>query len=234
MSDAHLGARTLNDNLQRERKVLSFFDYVKNERSSLFIVGDLFDFWFEYRNVLPKENLKIIAKLLELKEKKIEVFYVAGNHDFWIGNFLKNELGIEYFEYSAEIEISGKKFYIVHGDGLKKSDKGYRIIKKVLRNRFNIFLYKLIHPDIGIPLAKRVSRTSRIYTSNKDYGSDEEYKEFAEKKFLQGFDYIIFGHTHKPDERKINEKKLMNIGDWITNFTYAYFDGKNLELKKWK
>jgi len=233
ISDAHLGARNLADNERREKILLNFLEHIKGKGSALFIVGDLFDFWFEYKNVIPKEHFKIIAKLIELKEARTEIFYIAGNHDYWIGDFLNNYIGIRHFKESAEIEISGKKFFIAHGDGLKKNDGGYRFLKKILRNKINIKLYNVIHPDIGIPLAKRVSRTSRKYTSNKHYGSDEDYIDYAGEKFSGGYDYIILAHTHRPLMKSIHHHVLMNLGDWISNFSYGYFDGSNLELKYW-
>jgi len=234
IADAHLGAKNLDDNHRREQIILEFLNHIKRDNSTLFIVGDLFDFWFEYNKVIPKEHFKVICKLYELKSENMEIFHVAGNHDFWIGNFLKNSLEIEHFENSVEVDISGKKFFIAHGDGLKQKDKGYRFLKKILRNKINIKLYKSLHPDFGIPFAKKVSRTSRKYTTNKKYGSDDEYFDFAKKKFSSGFDNVILAHTHRPVIEKIESKTFINLGDWINSFTYGYFDGKKLELKKWK
>lgn len=233
-SDAHLGASTLKNEKLKEEKLLSFFDHVSLNGDRLFIVGDLFDFWFEYRTVIPKGYTRILSGLSRLSELGMEMHYIAGNHDFWMKNYLTREFGIIMHFDDMDYTIRGKKFYIFHGDGLAKDDVGYRFIKRIFRNRVNIFLYSLLHPDVGIPLARWVSSLSRRHTRQNMPPDDEDYLKLALQKFEEGFDYAIFGHLHFPKYQEFGQKVYVNLGDWIDNFSYAEFDGRNLKLLKWE
>ncbi len=234
ISDAHLGASTLKTEKMKEEKLLSFFDYISQNGERLFIVGDLFDFWFEYRTVIPKGYTRILSGLSRLFELGMEMHYIAGNHDFWMKNYLTHELGIIMHFDDLEYTIRKKKFYIFHGDGLAKNDVGYRLLKRIFRNRLNIFLYSLLHPDLGIPLARWVSSLSRKHTRQDLPPNDEDYLKLALKKFEEGFDYAIFGHLHSPKIQEFGQKIYVNLGDWIENFSYAEFDGRDLKLLEWK
>ncbi|MFO7890648.1 MAG: UDP-2,3-diacylglucosamine diphosphatase [bacterium] len=227
ISDAHLGAEK-NEEIKK-KKLISFLNFINKKNNTIFIIGDLFDFWFEYKYVIPNKNFSILCMLNKMINNGVKIKYITGNHDFWIGDFFKN-MGIEIFRDPIFISLNNKKFYIAHGDGLLKADHGYKILKKILRNPLNIKLYRLIHPDIGIALAHLFSNLSRT-KKNKNY--EDKYINFARNKFKNGIDYMIFGHTHIPLEFTEKEKKLINIGDWINHFTYGYFENNNLELKKW-
>ncbi|HTP13793.1 MAG TPA: UDP-2,3-diacylglucosamine diphosphatase [Bacteroidota bacterium] len=231
-SDVHLGLGTKDDDRKREQRVIRFLDMVKNDGRELFILGDLFDYWFEYKSVVPKGYFRLFSKLSELRYRGIQISYLAGNHDFWLKTYLSDELGIRIFTDPFEQTIGGKKFYLHHGDGLLRKDTGYRILKRILRNRFNIFLFSLVHPDLASAIARWSSRKSRAYTSNKVFEGNDMV-EFAKNKIAEGFDVVIMGHNHQPVFRELGRGVYVNIGDWIHEYTYAVFDGNKIQLKKW-
>ncbi len=234
ISDAHLGAGSPELERLKEEKLLQFFNHVSEKGERLFIVGDLFDFWFEYRSVLPRGHTRILCGLNRMQELGIDLHYVAGNHDFWMRDYLASEFGFHIHFDEVEWSCAGKRFYIFHGDGLAKDDTGYRFLKRVFRNRVNIFLFSILHPDVGIPFAKWISSLSRRHTSRDTPPLDDDYISRAVKKFDEGFDYAIFGHLHSPRYQELGKKVYINLGDWIENFSYAKFDKKNLHLLSWE
>jgi UDP-2,3-diacylglucosamine hydrolase len=229
ISDAHLGAEEREKERLKEEKLLSFLDRIKGEAEFLYILGDMFEFWFEYKDVMPKGHFGVLAKLRELVDFGIKVTYVVGNHDFWLGDFLSKQIGIEIFKDPIEVNHQGKRIFLAHGDGLAKKDSGYRILKKILRNRLNIFLYRQIPPDISYPLAKFVAGKSRVQADRKETGYLDDYKNFAFEKIRQGFDAVILAHTHIPTLENLNDDSAspprggiyLNIGDWFKHFTYG-------------
>ena len=233
ISDAHLGLDPREQETEKENRLLSFLRHVERNGTHLFIVGDLFDAWFEYRTVIPKGYHRLLTALEDLTRKGIHVHYLAGNHDYWMGNYFHEYLGINIAFEPFAVTIDGKKFYIHHGDGLAGKDVGYRILKSVLRNPLAIWLYSWLHPDIGINLAKFSSKTSRGYTANKDYGEEDSLYKFAAGKMAEGFDYVVMGHRHKPVVARIKTGTYVNLGDWISSFTYGDFSGGELVLKSW-
>lgn len=231
-SDAHLGLGTKEEDRKKERLLVEFLDCVGKDGEQLFIVGDLFDYWFEYETVVPKGYFRLFSKLADLADAGIQITYLAGNHDAWLRNYFRDEFGMQIFLNPIERTIYGKRFLIHHGDGLLKKDTGYRILKRILRNKVNIFLYSLLHPDWTGRIARWSSTKSRKHTSNQKYEGNDMV-EFAEKKIQEGFDYVIMGHNHSPLVRNIASGVYVNLGDWISSYTYAVFDGTTLELKKW-
>lgn len=234
ISDAHLGAGDSAAENLKEQKLLSFFDHVASTGDRLFIVGDLFDFWFEYRTVIPRGYTRILSGLSRLKESGVEIHYIAGNHDSWMRDYFPTELGVPIHFDHLEYRIGGKRFFIEHGDGIARQDSGYRFLKRIFRNRINIFLYSLLHPDIGVPLAKWVSSLSRGHTTKRGQPDDSDYFARAQQKFREGFDYVLFAHLHFPIFKKNDHNIYVNLGDWMEHFTYAAFDGKELSLEKWE
>lgn len=234
ISDVHLGMTHSNLEKLKENRLLAFLDHVETSGEQLFIVGDLFEFWFEYRTVIPRGYMRVLSALNHLRELGTPIHYIAGNHDFWIRDFLTSELDIEVYFDAYPCTLSGKHFYLHHGDGIAKHDVGYRLLKRILRNRTNIFLYSLLHPDLGVPLAKWVAKQSRSHTALDGPPDDSDYREEAMRKFQEGFDYVIFGHLHYPILQRFGEKTYVNLGDWIDYFTYARFDGEELQLLKWE
>jgi UDP-2,3-diacylglucosamine hydrolase len=232
VSDIHLGFGTKADDLKREKIFLKFLDLVKKDADKLFIVGDLFDFWFEYRRVVPKGYFKVFTKLNEIIGANIEIQFLVGNHDCLIRDYFEKEIGLKVFRDEIISNINGKKFYIHHGDGLSNNDTGYKILKSILRNKFNQWLFSLVHPDFGMWLGTFSSRKSRSYTSKKDYGFSDGLYEFAKKKIGEGYDYVILGHVHKMISEKINNGQYINLGDWIKYYSFAVFDGTELLLKQ--
>ncbi|MBI4428508.1 MAG: UDP-2,3-diacylglucosamine diphosphatase [Ignavibacteriales bacterium] len=231
-SDAHLGLGSKEEERKKERRVIDFLSLVQKDADQLFIVGDLFDFWFEYKSVVPKGYFRLFTKLADLTENDVQVSFLAGNHDFWLKGYFQDELGIRVFLEPIEQTIKGRRFLIHHGDGLLQNDTGYRILKSVLRNKLNMFLFSLIHPDVAGAVARWSSRKSRQHTSKRPL-EENDMILYAEEKIQQGFDYVIMGHNHVPQFRKLGSGVYVNLGDWITENTYAVFDGKKLELKTW-
>ena len=234
ISDIHLGAKSEDEEKERVAKFLSFLENIENKAEKLFIVGDLFDFWFEYKYVIPKRYFSVLYQLKKIRDKNIEIQYFTGNHDFWLGEFFSKELGIITHENDWSGTIDGKKFYLYHGDGIAKRDSGYRFLKKVLRNKTNLKIYRWLHPDVGIPFARFVSGSSRHYTDRINLNDNDDYINFARKKFDEGYDYVLMGHRHNPMEINERGKKYINLGDWLVHFSYAVFDGKFLKLKLYK
>jgi UDP-2,3-diacylglucosamine hydrolase len=236
-SDVHLGLKSKEEERLKETRVVNFLDSAKTDAEKIYIVGDLFDCWIEYRKVVPKGYYRLLAKLNELVELGIEINFLSGNHDFWLNTYLRDDVGLNIFYEPVIFEKDNKKFFVAHGDGLSKGDTGYKIIKKILRSPVNQFLYSLIHPDIGIKLAQGSSRTSRVHTGDSSRGSDR-MKEFGVKKIEEGFDYVIMGHHHKPQNIEISRGNgkgfYITLGDWIKNDSYGVFENGNFELKFWK
>ncbi len=231
-SDVHLGLGSRADDRKREEEVIRFLDCVQEDGRELFILGDLFDYWFEYRSVVPKGYFRLFAKLAELRARGIDISYLAGNHDFWLKGYLTDELGIAIYPDPVEKIIGGKRFYLHHGDGLLRNDTGYRILKRVLRNKINIFLFSLLHPDLTSWIARWSSRKSRAYTSKKSFEGNDMV-EFARKKISEGIDVVIMGHNHQSVFKELGHGVYVNIGDWVDEYTYAVFDGSKIQLKKW-
>jgi UDP-2,3-diacylglucosamine hydrolase len=227
LSDAHLGAEEEYKEKLKEEKLIQFLDKVKQEGELLYLVGDMFEFWFEYKNVIPKDHFGVLNKLRQLVDYGIEIKYVVGNHDFWLGDFLPKQIGIPIFKDSVDVIHQDKRIFISHGDGLAKKDVGYRILKRILRNRVNIFLYRQIPPDIAYPLAKFVAGRSRNYVQKRDTGYLGEYEDFAAERINQGYDAVVLAHTHVPVLKDLNGGIYLNLGDWFQHFTYGrLYQGK--------
>jgi UDP-2,3-diacylglucosamine hydrolase len=234
MSDAHLGLGSKEEDRAKENRLIAFLDLIKKDADQLFILGDLFDAWFEYRTVIPKGYHRLFTKLEECADKNIKIHYLAGNHDYWIRDFFQTELRIKTYKDAFETIIDGKKIFIHHGDGLSLNDTGYKLLRPILRNPVSIWLYTWLHPDLGISLARASSKKSRQYTADKKYGEEDGMVRFATEKIEGGFDVVIMGHRHVPTQLQIGRGCYVNLGDWITNNSYAaMLDGK-IELKYWK
>ncbi|MCP9752853.1 UDP-2,3-diacylglucosamine diphosphatase [Ferruginibacter sp. HRS2-29] len=236
LSDFHLGAPNAADSLVREKMIVRFLDEIKKDAEVIFIVGDLFDFWFEYKHVVPKGYTRILGKLAELTDAGIPVHFFVGNHDMWMTDYFQKELNIPVYFEPKEFEFYGKKFLVGHGDGLGPGDHGYKFIKKVFRNPVCQWLFGILPPRIGIGLANYFSRKSRAKTvdvEEKFLGEDNEWLIIYSKEILQQkhFDFFIFGHRHLPIDFKLKDNsQYINLGDWIKFFTYAVFDGEKVSL----
>ena len=231
ISDLHIGVNESKEEFAKQQHILRFFDKIYYDATHLYIVGDLFDIWFEYKYVIPKKYFNFLYQLKRMTIKGIEIHYLAGNHDFWLGNFFDDYVGIKTWQDEYEFKLGGKRFYLFHGDGLAKKDVGYRILKRILRNKTNLRIYRLLHPDWGVPFARFVSGSSRKYTNQINLRDQSDYIEFAEKQFERGVDYILMGHRHNPLIHVKDQHKYINLGDWIKFNSYGIFDGRDLELK---
>jgi UDP-2,3-diacylglucosamine hydrolase len=231
-SDAHLGASHRQDESRRQQRVIEFLDYARQHGGGLFIVGDLFDFWVEYRHAIPKRNFAVFAKLHELRNAGMPIDYVAGNHDLWMDDFLRREIGLAIHENEVVRNLCGYRTYIIHGDGVAKNDGGYRFLKRILKNPLSLKLYRWLPADVGIPLTKLASHTSRSVKENPNTW-ERDYRSYAEAKFSEGHDVVIMGHTHKPLFESIGKKLFINLGDWLEHFTYCQFDDNGPQLLTW-
>lgn len=240
LSDFHLGAPDHASSLEREKIVVNFLDEIKNKASEIFLVGDMFDFWYEYRKVVPKGYVRLLGKLAELSDAGIIIHFFVGNHDMWMKDYFPKELNIPIYFEPKEFERNGKKFLIGHGDGLGPGDHGYKRLKKIFRNPACKWLFGVLPPTFGMGLANYLSRRSRSQTGATEeifLGEDKEWliiycKEELKKK---NFDFFVFGHRHLAIDYRLNDNsRYINLGDWIHYYTYAVFDGEKLELKSYK
>lgn len=238
-SDFHLGAPDYESSLAREKKIVAWLNEVEKSALAIYLVGDIFDFWFEYKHAIPKGFIRLQSKIIEITDKGIPVHFFLGNHDMWMFDYFKKELGVQIHEDEIEIEINGKSFYIAHGDGLGPGDKGYKFIKKVFRNKFCQWAFARIHPNFGIPLASYFSKTSRINTGGDDSKLHELDKEwlyqFTKKsEKIKHRDFYIFGHRHLPLKFEIENTVYFNLGEWLNYCSFGRFDGTNFEIMQWE
>ena len=236
-SDFHLGIPTYEKSLEREKKLVRWLDEVKKDAQEIYLMGDLFDFWFEYKTVVPKGYVRLLGKIAELTDSGIKITLFTGNHDMWLYDYLPKELNVTIHTGIITREYNGKKFYLGHGDGLGPGDHTYKFIKKFFASSICQWLFARIHPNLGLTFGNFLSRRSRIATGTNDdkfLGDDKEWLVIYCKEILskQHFDYFIFGHRHLPLDIKLNDNsRYVNLGDWIKYFTYAVFDGEKMELK---
>ncbi|MDI6739092.1 MAG: UDP-2,3-diacylglucosamine diphosphatase [Candidatus Edwardsbacteria bacterium] len=232
LSDAHLGAGPAETEELKKANLVRLFDRVKADKADLYILGDLFDFWFEYKTVVPKEHLDVIAMLKDLRRAGIRMTFIAGNHDFWAGSYFEHDLGIKIIRSWQEITVDDRRFFLAHGDGLEKGDWGYKyLLKPVLRNQISVWLYSLLHPDLAIPFAMWLSRISRDHLTKHKYLKGNPLLDVARGKFKQGFDYVVLGHCHRPKLTKTDRGAYLNLGDFFSHFTYGVYRGGVLSLE---
>ncbi|HEX8270945.1 MAG TPA: UDP-2,3-diacylglucosamine diphosphatase [Flavobacterium sp.] len=239
-SDQHLGAPTAELSLPREKKFIAWLDEVKHDAAAIILLGDLFDFWFEYKTVVPRGFVRVLGKLAEIRDSGIPIHFFVGNHDLWMNDYLEKELNIPVYHTTQQFKFNDKLFLIGHGDGLGPGDKGYKRMKRVFRHPFSKWLFGWLHPDLGVQLGQYLSVKNKLISGDEDVvylGEDKEWLVSYSKRKLETkhYDYFIFGHRHLPLEIKVGDRSTyMNLGDWITYFTYGVFDGETLELKKFE
>ncbi len=239
-SDNHLGAPTAEQSLPREKKFVAWLDEIKHDAAAIFLLGDLFDFWFEYKTVVPKGFTRTLGKLAEISDSGIPITYFVGNHDLWMQGYFEEELNIPVFHEPQQYEINGSSFLIGHGDGLGPGDIGYKRMKKLFTNPVAKWFFRWMHPDIGVRLAQYFSVKNKLISGDDDakfLGEDKEWLvQYAKRKLeIRYYDYFVFGHRHLPLEIDLNgNSKYVNLGDWIQFYTYAVFDGEKLLLEEYK
>jgi len=237
-SDLHLGVPNRKKSLVREKFFVQWLNEIKSDAEAIYLLGDIFDFWFEYKKVVPKGYVRLLGKLAEISDSGIPIHIFTGNHDMWIFDYLENEINTHIYREPIEISLKGKHFFIGHGDGLGPGDNSYKLIKKIFKNKLCQWLFERIHPNLGISIAEYWSKKSRIANGEKDksyYGEKEWLIQFCKKKMKTiDVDYFIFGHRHLPLEVDLgNNTTYINLGEWVNYNSYAVFDGKKLELKSY-
>jgi UDP-2,3-diacylglucosamine hydrolase len=239
-SDFHLGAPDYESSLIREKKIVSWLSHIEKDASEIFLVGDIFDFWFEYKRAIPRGFVRLQGKIAELTDKGIPVHIFTGNHDMWIFDYLPKELGVQLYREPIQREFFGKKYFIGHGDGLGPGDKGYKFLKKVFANKFCQWCFARLHPNFGIWLADKSSKTSRAKTGSSDekyHGDENEWLFIFCQDTLkkEHYDHFVFGHRHLPIEKSVGENSMyFNLGEWINYCTYLEVSSESVSLKTWK
>ena len=235
-SDFHLGAEKDKSGLICERKIISWLDSIENDAGGVILVGDIFDFWFEYKKVIPKGFIRFQAKLVSIIEREIPVIFFTGNHDAWMFDYFTEELGIPVFRHPVVLNVGSQKLLVGHGDGLGPGDNFYKILKRIFSSKISQWFFRWIHPDIGVALAQRWSRSSRLTNTDKDGGFKSKEDEWlwhysSEVEATDHHDYYIFGHRHIPLDLQVGEhSRYLNLGEWVNHFTCVKYDGKNAEL----
>jgi len=234
IADAHLDGSDTPRQRERQQCLLAFLDHIETRASRLYILGDLFDFWFEWRHVIPRYHFPVIYRLRQLVEAGIEIHLLSGNHDFALGSYLENEIGLRCHGDSITFELAGKRFFAAHGDGVARSDRGYRLLKRLIRHRLSRALFRtIVPPDLGMALARATSRSSRKLKRIDKVRWREEYADFARARFRERFDFVLLAHIHDPFRLEEGDRVYINCGDWMDFYSYAVFDGQTLTLKRW-
>lgn len=233
LSDFHLGAKYIDNPRKQEQRIVSFLESIRNDAKEIYLLGDILDYWFEYRYVVPKGYVRFFGKIAELADSGIKIYWFIGNHDIWIFDYLPSELGVEIVDGSQIKQIDGKTFFIAHGDGLGDESRSFRMLRAFFRNRFCQRLYAGIHPRWTVPFALNWSRSNRVNGEDRPFGCDEPLQRFVTNyKEDQKIDYFVFGHRHVAVNKSIgNNSRLIILGDWIKLYSYAVYDGNDLRLQ---
>lgn len=237
-SDFHFGIPDYQSTRLREKKVCEWLDSIKKDAQQVYLMGDIYDSWMEYKMVVPKGTVRFLGKLAELSDAGIEIIFFTGNHDLWMHGYFQQELNAKVIKTVKSIQFNQKMFHIGHGDGVCDKEKKYRLLKSLLHSKWSQFVYRQLHPDMGLRLADYFSRLGpkHKYLDLKMKSNEEEYQIIYANQVLQKthYDFFIFGHRHIPISMKLNDSStFVNLGDWISQYTFAEFDGENLELKKY-
>ena len=236
ISDIHLMLQYDEQEKKRQEKLFRFMAFVAQSGGTLFIIGDLYDFYFEYKHVIPKVYFPFYQKLFSLKNSGVDIHFITGNHDHWTMDFMGETLTTKVYFDDVSIDIHGKRFYLTHGDGILSWDRSYRVLRTIIRSKLFIWLYRWLHPTIGYGIAHTISKKGRHYNHSKEYNEKvmSELKVFTETVAADGHDYVLTGHYHQAKIENVNGWKLVVLGDWLKYFSYAIFDGNELELKFWE
>lgn len=234
-SDMHFGAPTVKESKEREANLVRWLNLIESEAEAIVLVGDIFDFWYEYKKVVPRGYIRLLGKLAELSDQGIKIILFTGNHDLWMFNYLQEELNATVYTSPQVIEVNGMKILVGHGDGLGKGDYFYKLLKKVFTNRFCIWAFGRLHPNFGFRLAHAWSSKSRISDiTSFDKETDYLYNYCLELENKTHHDFYLFGHRHLPIKMELNEKSTyINIGEWIIDPHYGVLDNQGVELRKY-
>lgn len=240
LSDAHLGSLAIPHRRMQERRIVNFLDSIKHKAAAVYLLGDMFDFWHEYKTVVPKGYTRFLGKLSELTDLGVEVHYFTGNHDLWVGDYLEQECGVTLHRKSSVVEIYGKVFYLAHGDGLGSTDRKFRLLRSVFHNRMCQVLFASLHPRWGVAFGREWARRSRLKREDGKepayMGEDREELIVFAKDYLHthpDINFFIFGHRHiELDLMLSRQTRLLILGDWISQFSYVIYDGEHLFLEE--
>lgn len=241
LSDAHLGSRAIEHSRMQERRLVNFLESIRHEAEAVYLLGDMFDFWYEFKTVVPKGYTRFLGKLSELTDSGIEVHFFTGNHDLWCGDYLEKECGVTIHREPLTLEIYGKEFYLAHGDGLGDPNASFKVLRTIFHSHTLQRLFSCLHPrwsiDFGLQWAKK-SRLKRIDNKEPEYmGEDKEYLVLYTKEYLKlhpSINYFIYGHRHIMLDLMLSASARVTIlGDWVNYFSYAVFDGENLFLDEY-
>ncbi len=240
-SDFHLGAPNYKSSRAREAKLVAWLDFIKQDAAAVFLMGDVFDFWFEYSTVVPKGYIRILGKLAELSDAGIKLYFFKGNHDMWVFDYFEKELNATIISDELILDLNGKHFFLHHGDGLGEGDNAYKLLKNFFRSKFCQWLFARLHPNFGVGIANYWSQKSRISGNKKQEHLQRSYEEkwlaLYYKELKQKFgvvDYVIMGHRHFPIRLDIEDAKYINLGEWVNFTSYAVFDGIDMQLKSFE
>ena len=233
-SDFHLGSFDISDSHKREKMVISWLSSIEKDAKAIYLLGDIFDFWFEYKKVVPKGFVRLLGKLADLIDKGIDIHYVVGNHDMWMNDYLEQEIGLKLHFQEFIINEDHKLIFLGHGDGLGKGDYTYKLLKVIFSSNICKWMFSRLHPNFGISLGQAWSNKSKK-RQEKLVNEDKEILAgyCKEQQKNNPVDYYVFGHRHIPIDVKIDERcRYINLGDWIHHNTYAVYSDQKLELKK--
>jgi len=236
-SDVHLGLPNFEKSLKREKHFVKWLDSIKHDAEEIYLMGDIFDFWFEYKKVVPRGFTRFLGKLCELTDNGIPVHFFTGNHDMWIFGYLPKETGVQLYREPISRDIMGKKFYLGHGDGLGPGDNTYKILKRIFASKLMQWFFARFHPNFSFGIAHAWSYNSRYskVESTSYMGDEKEWLTIYAKELIEkvNYDYILFGHRHLPHDISLNNGKtrLINTGDWLGHYSYGVFDGDKFEIK---
>jgi len=240
LSDFHLGVPNRTESRLREQAIVRFLTKAEKDAAEIFLVGDLFDFWFEYRKVVPKGYVRLLGKLAELSDKGIRLHFFMGNHDMWVKNYFKEELNMQIYRGPERFTFNNRTFLVGHGDGLGPGDKGYKFLKKIFRNPLCQWLFGILPPAVGMGLAQYFSKKSRLADKSQEekfLGEENEWLIIYAREMLQHTptDYFVFGHRHLPIDFTLQPgSRYINLGEWLHHRSYACFDGNQLTLQFFK
>lgn len=239
VSDAHLGLPPEEKSRYREKLLVRWLDEKRKDAEAFYLLGDIFDYWFEYKKVVPRGFVRFLGKIAEITDSGIPVYFFTGNHDVWVFDYLPSEIGVEVHRKPIIREMHGKIFYLAHGDGLGQGERTYKLLKSIFTSKILQWLYARIHPNASAAFAHRWSMKSRLSKGNYTpfLGEEKEHLIHHSRELLEekNIDYFVYGHRHVPYELQLNKKaRVIYLGDWFVNFTYGEFDGEQMHLRKFE